>query len=250
MSKRIQLDTVKYGNVKKLKNEEKENRGKLFEAGDKYKYWSKEDFVCCDFNCSDQNCRDWIKANVEYGCNEIWFERGIPLGEGGFSKVFQFSFHQRDAAFKKIPIYFQNEKEKAMEEAFKEFEIMKNISKKPKDGDDMIYVDWKQYYKIGMEDLVLSPLGCFYIEDILSGEVWMILIMPKMKNDLNKVKRDGRLDEENTKTIMAQLVKVVRYLGDVRDIRHQDLKPENILLDYKEENKKITNIKVNSILFT
>ena len=137
-----------------------------------------------------------------------------------------------------------------MEEAFKEFEIMKNISKKPKDGDDMIYVDWKQYYKIGMEDLVLSPLGCFYIEDILSGEVWMILIMPKMKNDLNKVKRDGRLDEENTKTIMAQLVKVVRYLGDVRDIRHQDLKPENILLDYKEENKKITNIKVNSILFT
>merc|ERR1712062_351321 len=151
----------------KLRKVEEKRCGKLFETGDKYKYWSKEDFVCSNLSCSDRNCKDGMKANVEYGCNEIWFENGNPLGEGGFSKVFQFPFHKRDAAFKKIRIYFQNDKDKAMEEAYQEFEIMKTISKKPKSGDEIIdQKSWKKHYENGMEEYVISPLGCFYIKDI------------------------------------------------------------------------------------
>merc|ERR1712130_1095325 len=133
----------------RLEAEEKENCGKLFETGDKYKYWSREDFLCSFLNCSDQNCQDGMKANIEYGCNEMWFEQGNPLGEGGFGKVFQFAFHQQDAAFKKIPIYFQNDKDKAMKEAYQEFEIMKTISKKPKDGYKIIGHSWKFWYQVG-----------------------------------------------------------------------------------------------------
>ena len=234
--------------------------GKLFETGDKYKYWSKEDFVCSDFNCSDRNCKNGMTANTEYGCKEMWFENGAQLGEGGFGKVFQFPFHKQDAAFKKIPIYFETDKDKAMDEAYQEFEIMRTISTKPKSGDDMLNQGsarvsarlpkdffWKTRYEDEMEKLVISPLGCFYMEEISTGEVWMILILPKMKNHLNKIKREGRLDEANIKSIMAQLFKVMIYLKFVRDIRHQDVKPENILLDYEEENNKIANIKVHGL---
>ena len=71
-----------------------------------------------------------------------------------------------------------------------------------------------------------------------------------MKTDLNKIKREDKLDEHNIRDIMKQLSKVMVYLKYVRDIRHQDVKPENVLLDYEEENDKVTNIKVCSILFT
>ena len=221
-------------------------------SGDKYKYWSKEDFVCSDLNCSDTNCKDGMKAKVEYGCNEIRFEQGTSLGEGGFSRIFQFPFHQRNAAFKIIPIYFQkeNDKNKAMFDAYQEFKIMKTISTKPKDGDDMTGQYWRKYYEDGMEELVVSPLACFYVETISTSKVWMILIMPKLRNDLNEIKREGSLDEDNIKAIMAQLFKIMRYLQGARNIRHQDIKPENILLDYTERNNKITNIKVYSILLT
>ena len=220
--------------------------GKLFETGDNFKYWSNVDFVCSNLNCSDRKCKDGMIANVEYGCNEILFEKGTQLGEGGFGKVFQYPFHQQAAAFKKTPIYFENGRENAMKEAYQEYNIMKTISKKPNDGDDMLR-NWKRHYEDGMEELIISPLGCFYIEDIASGQVWMVLILPKMRNDLNKIKRNGKLDEDNIKSIMKQLSKVMIYLFYVRGIRHQDVKPENVLLDYVERNKKITNI---TVLFT
>ena len=71
-----------------------------------------------------------------------------------------------------------------------------------------------------VEEYVISPLGCFFVEDISSGEIWMVLILPKMKNDLNKLKREGRLDEDNIKAVMAQLFKVMQYLTLVRGITH------------------------------
>ena len=78
----------------------------------------------------------------------------------------------------------------------------------------------------------------------------MVIILPKMKTDLNKIKREDKLDEDNIRAIIKQLFNVITLVYSVRDLRHQDVKPENVLLDYEEEDDKITNIKVYSILFT
>ena len=120
---------------------------KIFQAGkgrrefktrDKFKVWSKEDFLCFQFGCSNKNCKDEMLANVEYGCNNFWFRNGTSLGEGGFGKVFQFSFHGIEAAFKEIPIYFGNDRDQAIEQAYDEYDIMNTVSKKPKKGGQMV----------------------------------------------------------------------------------------------------------------
>ena len=111
---------------------------KLFEAGDKFKFWSREDFLCFQFGCSDENCKDGMLANVEYGCNNFWFKRGTSLGEGGFGKVFQFPFHGIEAAFKEIPIYFGNDRDQAIEQAYDEYNIMNTVSKRPITGGKMV----------------------------------------------------------------------------------------------------------------
>ena len=74
--------------------------------------WSDHDFPC--FGCSNSNCTDGIRANLDYGLNDLNFENGKKLGEGGFSKVFEYKYHDEKAAYKKIPIIVGNDKKKAL----------------------------------------------------------------------------------------------------------------------------------------
>ena len=183
-------------------------------------------------------------ANVEYGCNDFWFRNGTSLGEGGFGKVFQFPFHGIDVAFKEIPIYFGNDRNKAIEQAYDEYDIMNTVSKKPEKGGLMVRISFDQY-ETGMEELILSPLSCFFMEEVSSQKVWMILVLPKIKTDLEKLKQNYDLSEDNLRSIMEQLFQAMDYMYMVRSIRHQDLKPSNILINYKEDGNGIKDIKVN-----
>ena len=95
-----------------------------------------------------------------------------------------------------------------------------------------------------MEELILAPLSCFFIEEVSSGQIWMILVLPKMKTDLERLKRNYNLNEDNIRSIMTQLKTAMIYMDKIRGMRHQDLKPSNILINYDEEGNKIQNIKV------
>ena len=131
-------------------------------------------------------------TNVEYGCNEFWFESGTCLGKGGFGKVFQFPFHGLDAAYKKIPIYFGNDRNKAIDQAYDEYNIMKALSGKPVKGGQFVYNmdETISKYEAGMEELIIAPLSCFFMEEVVSQAVWMILVLPKMKMDLEYLKKN------------------------------------------------------------
>ena len=65
------------------------------QGGHKYKIWSNDDFLCLNNNykCSKANCDQGMKQKIEYGVNDLWFENGILLGEGGFAKVFEYDWH-------------------------------------------------------------------------------------------------------------------------------------------------------------
>ena len=152
-----------------------------FKTGDKFKLWSREDFPCSKFECSNDNCQDSMLSNVEYGFNDFWFRNEKnSLGQGGFGKVFQFPFHGIDAAFKEIPIYFGNDRNKAIEQAYDEYDIMNTVSKKPEKGGKMMPKYGMDRYKTGMEEMILSPLSCFFMEEVSSQKVWMILVLPKL----------------------------------------------------------------------
>ena len=208
-----------------------------------------------------------MEKDKKYGTDELWFENGEKLGEGGGGAVNRCLYHGIDAAYKKIEIVydktktekvnirvgksivyyyhysteieFENDKERAIWEISQEYEIQKNVATKPK---VLTMINSFYWYKFGDEGLILRPLSYFFVEN-QSGSLFMILVLPKCKSDLNKIKKEGKLDEENIRTIIQQLWRARRYLWYVRSIRHQDLKPSNILLDYDEtKNRKIKNI--------
>ena len=209
-----------------------------------------------------------MEKNKEYGTDKLWFEMGKKLGEGGFGAVYQCLYHGIDAAYKKIEIVydktktdkvkvevrkhiieywsrsvykeFKNDKERAIWEASQEYEIQKNVATKP--GIRYMVEMMLCVYRCNDESLILRPLGYFFVENQSDGSLFMILILPKCKSDLNKVKKGGKLDEENIRNIIQQIQRARTYLWRVRDIRHQDLKPSNILFD-ETQNGKIKNIK-------
>ena len=143
--------------------------------------------------------------------------------------------------FPPYPLCIPTEK---ITEALEEYEIMRHICKKPIDGAKMLDGGWKYHYKEGMEEYVIQPFGYFFIEEVLTQNLWIVIITPKMKDDLEKLKKSGKLKEHNVKDILAQLSNAMKYLSMVRKIRHQDIKPNNILVTYDENNNNISNIKV------
>ena len=121
---------------------------------------------------------------------------------------------------------------------------MKAISTKAKNGDKMLNSGWKYCYQNGMENLVIRPLCYYFIEEVATGKLWIVIILPKATTDLEKFKRNKNLTEDNIRSIMRQIYLVMEYLYEVRDVRHQDIKPNNILINYDESNNIISNIKV------
>ena len=77
-------------------------------------------------------------------------------------------------------------------------------------------------YKPGMENLILSPLAAFFIEENLTSHLWFILVLPKCESDLETFKHQFKPDENDTKLILKTLAKALFYLSRVRNIRHQD----------------------------
>ena len=123
---------------------------------------------------------------------------------------------------------------------------MKTISKKPDSDDDMIDPTLKLIYYIdGMEELILSPFGWFIVEEIASKSVWFVMIMPRMKTNLEQLKKTYELSEENNRFILHNIYQAMMYLNFVRNIRHQDIKPSNILIDCVLKDNEISNLKVN-----
>jgi len=200
-----------------------------------------------------------------YGTDQLWFENGEKLGEGGFGAVFKCLFHGKDSAYKKVKIIydknkngkvkvkvaneygyerekeFENDKERAIWETTQEYEIQKIVSTKPIKGGKM--VNNEKLYEEGDECLFLRPSSYFFVEDQSDQSLFMIIVSPKARSDLNIIKKKGKLDEENIRNIIQQIYRATQYLYMVRKIRHQDLKPSNILLDFDEQNGKIKNIK-------
>lgn len=231
---------------------------KPFQSGDKFKIWSNNDFTCSEMNCwvdmglarlfgqfLTANCNQIeIKKGVEYGLNDLWFENGKKLGEGGFGQVYEADYHGSNIAFKKIPITIGNDRVKAIDEAFEEYNIMKSVSSKPYKGGTMVSdYHLSNIYKTGMENLIIKPLSYFYVENMLSNQLWIVICLPRARSDLERLKRSKKLSEDNIRSIMKQLNHAMDYLTNVRTICHRDLKPNNVLVNY-DENNAITNIQV------
>ena len=232
----------------------------------KFKFWSIEQFLCSHFGCN--GCNDQMEKDKIYGTDQLWFENGEKLGEGGFGAVHRCFYHGKDSAYKKVKIIydktktgkvkikvrnektgkeeekeFENDKKRAIWETTQEYEIQKNVSTKPIKGGKMVDDSMLHRYKDGDECLVLRPFSYFIVEDQSDQSLFMIIVSPKCKSDLNKIKKEGKLDEENTRNIIKQIYRARKYLLDIREIRHQDFKPSNILLDFDEKNGRIENIK-------
>jgi hypothetical protein len=145
---------------------------------------------------------------------------------------------------KKIEIIYKNEseKQKAIYDATQKYEIQKTLSTKPEVGGKMVYDFALKHYKEGDEHFVLRPLSYFFVEN--ESCLFMILVLPECKSNLKKIKKEGKLDEENIRNIIQQLYRACFYLSYLRKIRNQNLNPANILLDFETENEKVKNIKI------
>ena len=171
------------------------------------------------------------------------------MGEGGFGSVFEANFQGTKAAFKKMKIELQNGKslEQNIKDSYQEFDIQRNLSIKPVKGGKMVY--FMPTYKEGDENLILPPIGSFFISDEETSEMWLVIILPVCKMDLQKMKKTKSLSEENIRDILRQIYRTMFYLWVVRKTRHQDLKPNNFLVEFDEDDEgKIENIKFGFIL--
>ena len=143
-------------------------------------------------------------------------------------------------AFKVVPAR-QNEgenRETGMDKIIEEFEMQRICSRPPRDGDTYLRTNWRSRYVPGSEDLFVSPLAYFILENPIKNQSWVIIVTPKFNCDLEQFKTMG-LDNHTVKTILHQLEKAVKYMEDVRNVNHRDLKPRNILINYENENGKI-----------
>ena len=171
------------------------------------------------------------------------------MGKGGFGTVFEGDFQGTKVAFKKIKIELGNGKSiKAnLENSYEEFDLQQTVSIKPVQGGKM--VDDMSAYKEGDENLILPPIGSFFISDEETSAMWLVIILPKCKMDLQKMKKTKSLSEGNIRDILKQIERTRQYLWWVRDMRHQDLKPNNILAEFDEnEDGTIGNIQFGFIL--
>jgi len=119
-----------------------------------------------------------------------------------------------------------------------EFKIQRECSRAPRDGDAYLYYNWRSDYVSRSEDLFVSPLAFFILENPIKNQSWVIIVSPKFDCDLEQFKTMG-LDNDTVYTILGKLEKVVEYMWSVRNVSHRDLKPRNILINFETENGKI-----------
>ena len=173
------------------------------------------------------------------------------MGEGGFGAVFEADFQGTKAAFKKVKIELQNgkSKEQNIKDSYDEFDIQRTLSIKPVKSGKMVGNDGMRYYKEGDENLILPPIGSFFILDEETSEMWLVIILPICKIDLQKMKKSKSLSEQNIRDILKQIERTREYFGGGRGMRHQDLKPNNFLVEFDEDEEgRIENIKFGFIL--
>ena len=171
------------------------------------------------------------------------------MGKGGFGTVFEGDFQGTKVAFKKIKIELGNGKsiKENLENSYEEFDLQRTVSIKPVKGGKM--VDDMDDYEEGDENLILPPIGSFFISDEENSTMWLVIILPVCKMDLQKMKKTKRLSEENIRDILTQINRTMYYLWRVRGMRHQDLKPNNFLVEFDEDGEgRIGNIKFGFIL--
>ena len=129
-----------------------------------------------------------------------------------------------------------------LENSFEEFDIQRTVSTKPVKGGKMVHI--MSSYKEGDENLILPPIGSFFISEEQTSAMWLVIILPKCKMPLQKMKKNKSLSEGNIRDILKQIDRTRKYLFNVRDMRHQDLKTNNILVEFDEKDGKIENIQV------
>ena len=107
------------------------------------------------------------------------------MGKGGFATVFEGDFQGTKVALKKIKIEMANGKSinENLENSFEEFDIQRTVSIKPVKGGKM--VRWISDYKEGDENLILPPIGSFFISEEQTSAMWLVIILPECKMDLN-----------------------------------------------------------------
>ena len=173
------------------------------------------------------------------------------MGKGGFATVFEGDFQGTKVAFKKIKIEMANGKSinENLENSFEEFDIQRNLSIKPVKGGKMVDPIGISGYKEGDENLILPPIGSFFISEDQTSAMGLVIILPKCKMDLQEMKKNKSLSEGNIRDILKQMHRTFEYLYYVRDMRHQDLKPNNLLVEFDEnQDGTIENIQVGFIL--
>ena len=127
-----------------------------------------------------------------------------PIGQGKYGKVYlghSISGNHKDVAIKVIKI---RKIKSNFESVMKEIEMMKSVSHPDIVKIIDIYRDSKKLY---------------LVMELVKGEELFDYIVKRRV-----------LDEEETRTIVRQLIKIVKYLNSIK-ITHRDLKPENIIID-------------------
>ncbi|EAY03026.1 CAMK family protein kinase [Trichomonas vaginalis G3] len=136
----------------------------------------------------------------------------IPIGVGGFSKVFR-ATHKKtgvNVAIKMIPKKINNDDSDYEEKIQKEIEIMKIV---------------KHPFIVELFEIVETEDEYFLIMDYASqGSI------------LNNINERGAFSEDEASIIFAQIILVIKHLQQTCHIAHRDIKAENVLLD---ENRNI-----------
>ena len=79
----------------------------------------------------------------------------------------------------------------------------------------------------------------FYENIETDDKIYLIFELVEGGTLFNKIKEEGKLSENETKTYFHQIIEAIEYLHS-KNVIHRDLKPENILLD-NENNIKISD---------